>query len=106
LSEENVGILYDDDDKDVGEECDIFLDADKSISRKHATVNIGDLNVKQVILQSDSDSIIKPTISVSDSSKYGTFTMADAPVRVAENSTVELSENTRLRFGVYQSIYQ
>ena len=92
----------------IGDECEVFVDNDKSISRKHAVITVDDLsNIKQALIQFSDDPIIKPKLSVEDFSKYGTFVVkgTGSPEKLTTNTKTDLDGNWRIRFGVYQSIY-
>lgn len=90
----------------IGDECEIFVDNDKSISRKHAVFSMEDVNVKQVLIQTQSDPIIRPILSLTDYSKYGTFVLKNGNYeKIGENNKIEIVDDTTIRFGVYESVY-
>ncbi|KAG2388679.1 hypothetical protein C9374_000118 [Naegleria lovaniensis] len=88
------------------DECEVFVDNDKSISRKHAVFSMEDVNVKQVLIQTQSDPIIRPVLSLTDHSKYGTFVLKNGNYeKIGENNKIEIVDVATIRFGVYESVY-
>jgi nijmegen breakage syndrome protein 1 len=75
--------------------CEILLEKDKSISRRHAAIVVGPLPRSQL-----ANTKFRPQIVIKDSSKYGTFLIGDNDTKLPEGVETELRDSTIVRFGL------
>ena len=76
-------------------ECDLFIENDRSISRSHATVVVSAHPSLKDVTQ-------RPTVSITDTSTYGTVISG----KQAEKSTAHsLCSEQEVQFGVFRSVF-
>lgn len=81
--------------QNIESDCKIYLPNDKSISRKHATIEISEIKSNSITTLN-----YRPKIAVQDLSKYGTFLNG---VRVEAKKMITLNEGDKIKFGIYKN---